>query len=163
MCLAMGGVLAVAGPAVAQTAPHPLWSSVPPPHCDGTDKAAAEHQKSEGIAHYRRAKAGQGDVATEFTTALASFDAACAAGDDTALELRGYALAGLERWVEALESLDAFLAAHPLLTLSDDIKGRVSAQLDELSTRTATLNVDTKPQHGVRVLVIHREMGATPI
>src|SRR5581483_757575 len=88
--------------------------------------------------------------------------AACAAGDDTALELRAYALAGLERYVEAAKSLDAFLAAPPIDTLPDDVKDRVEAQAPEILRHVASVSVTSKPD-GARVSINHRPIGTTPI
>jgi hypothetical protein len=71
--------------------------------------------------------------------ALAEFDRQCALGDDWALELRASVLFVLGRHVDAMESLDAFLTAHPLETLPSDVRGRVTANLPLLEERVATL------------------------
>jgi hypothetical protein len=96
------------------------------------------------------------------TSALAFFDAACAAGDDTVLELRAYALAGVARYVEAAETLDAFLSAHPLAGLPPDIQARVGAQEPEILARVASLSVDSDPP-GAQVSVNHRAIGTAPV
>lgn len=131
------------------------------PKCEGKDKPAAQHSRALGLQHYRASKrSGQGDP--EMTSALGFFDAACASGDDTALELRAYALAGLERFVEAAKSLDAFLVAHPLDTLPDDVKDRVEAQAPEILRHVASLSVTSTPD-GARVTLNHRALGTTPL
>jgi hypothetical protein len=96
------------------------------------------------------------------TTALGFFDAACAAGDDSALELRAYALAGMERFVEAAETLDAFLLAHPLATLPAATRTRVAAQQPAILARIASLTVETR-EPGARVSVNHQAVGTTPL
>jgi PEGA domain len=141
---------------------HAVWSSLPPPKCSGTNKQNADKEKADGITHYRRAKAGGADGTSEFNAALASFDASCASGDDMALEFRAYALAGLERWVEAAETLDAFLSLHPLDGLKEDVRARVSSQREEIVKRVASLSVDSKPAMA-KVVINHREMGMTPL
>ncbi len=95
-------------------------------------------------------------------TALGFFEAACAAGDDTALELRAYALAGVERFVEAAQTLDAFLSAHPLPTLSEETRARVAAQQPQILARVASLSVETASP-GAMVTVNHRPAGTTPL
>jgi hypothetical protein len=94
--------------------------------------------------------------------ALGFFEAACAAGDDGALELRAYALAGRERFVEAAQSLDAFLALHPLESLPPQTRARVAQQEPEIVARVASLTVDT-PSPGAKVTLNHQDAGATPV
>jgi hypothetical protein len=139
----------------------PAFADEPLPKCEGKDKSAAQHARSNGLQHYRASRrSGAGDP--EMTSALGFFDAACAAGDDTALELRAYALAGLDRYVEAAKSLDAFLASHPLDTLPDDVKARVEAQAPEILRHVASLTVTSKPD-GAKVTLNHRALGTTPL
>jgi len=95
-------------------------------------------------------------------TALGFFDAACAAGDDTSLELRAYALAGMDRFVEAAETLDAFLAAHPAATLPAATRARLGAQQPAIVARVASLTIQT-PQPGAKVNVNHQPAGTTPV
>jgi hypothetical protein len=133
----------------------------PVPKCEGNDRAAAQRSRALGLQHYRASKrSGAGDP--EMTTALGFFDAACAAGDTSALELRAYALAGLDRYVEAAKSLDAFLAIHDMDSLPDDVKQRVEAQTPEILNHVASLTVITKPE-GAAIAINHRPAGIAPV
>jgi hypothetical protein len=136
-------------------------AGAPVPACHGRDARAAATARAEGLKHYRVSKR-EGASDAEMIAALGFFDASCAAGDDTVLELRAYALAGLERYVEAAETLDAFLAAHPLATLPPETRARVAAQRPEMLARVATLSIDSTPQ-GAEVTVNHRPVGTTPL
>ena len=103
----------------------PAWADVPVPACKGHSPKDAATAKAEGIEHYRASKREGRDDA-EMAAALSFFEAACAAGDDSALELRAYALAGIAaRFVEAAQTLDAFLEAHPLECSSRDTRAAV--------------------------------------
>jgi hypothetical protein len=142
-------------------APSIALADAPIPACSGTQPAAAAKARAEGLRHYRKSKR-QGQTDAEMATALSFFDAACAAGDETALELRAYALAGVERFVEAAQTLDAFLAAHPLSSLSEETRARVAAQQPQILVRVASLSVVT-PSPGAAVLINHRSVGKTPL
>lgn len=74
--------------------------------------------------------------------ALEAFEAQCLAGDINALEMRAYALAGLGRYVDAAESLDAFLEARPLHTLDEGTRERVATQFAVIQTRISTLSLE---------------------
>ncbi len=137
------------------------WADAPVPACKGHDPAAAATSKAEGVKHYRASKREGRDDA-EMATALGFFEAACAAGDDTALELRAYALAAVERFVEAAQTLDVFLAAHPIDGLPAATRDRVQAQQPEILARVASLTVET-PAPGAHVAVNHQPAGVTPL
>ena len=139
----------------------PALADAPVPSCVGHKPAAAATARAEGLRHYRLSKR-EGPTDAEMATALGFFEAACAAGDDTVLELRAYALAGVERFVEAAETLDAFLAAHPLETLSEETRTRVASQKPQILARVASLSVET-PSPGATVTVNHRVVGTTPL
>ena len=136
-------------------------ADVPVPSCTGHNSAAAATARAEGLRHYRASKR-EGPSDAEMATALGFFEAACAAGDDSALELRAYALAGVERFVEAAQTLDVFLAAHPADTLPEGTKARVAQQQPEILARVASLSVDT-PTPGAKVVVNHQPAGVTPL
>jgi hypothetical protein len=119
--------------------PCPARADVPV--CDGSDPAEARGELDEGKKHYRHALAQANVDASEMAIALSSFDAACKAGDAMALEPRAYALSALERYVDAAESLDAFLKAHPLESLPKDVRDRVSSQRPAIMAKVATLRV----------------------
>ncbi|MBX7195379.1 MAG: PEGA domain-containing protein [Sandaracinaceae bacterium] len=96
-----------------------------------------------------------------FAEALASYDRACAAGADLALERRALALARLGRALDAVRSLDAFLAAHPLDTLPEADRARIESNRRSLERQVVTLAVASQPE--ATVLVNGREIGQTPI
>jgi hypothetical protein len=139
----------------------PALAQPPVPSCKGHNPTAAATAKAEGIKHYRASKREGRDDA-EMAAALGFFEAACAAGDDTALELRAYALAGVERFVEAAQTLDVFLDGHPLEVLPAATKARVAAQQPEILARVATLSIET-PTQGAKVSVNHQVVGTTPL
>jgi hypothetical protein len=139
----------------------PALADAPVPTCSGHKPAAAATARAEGLRHYRLSKR-EGPTDAEMATALGFFEAACAAGDDTALELRAYALAGVERFVEAAQTLDAFLATHPVESLSEDTRARVAAQQPEILSRVASLTVETASP-GASVTINHRVVGTTPL
>jgi hypothetical protein len=146
---------------IAMALSSPASADTPVPTCKGHNPAAAASARAEGLRHYRASKReGPGDA--EMATALGFFEAACAAGDDTALELRAYALAGVERFVEAAQTLDVFLATHPVDTLPPATQARVAQQQPEILARIASLAVQT-PDPGARVNVNHQPAGVTPI
>jgi len=131
------------------------------PACRGHNPAAAAAARTEGLKHYRASKR-EGHDDAEMTAALGFFDAACAAGDDKALELRAYALAGVERFIEAAETLDAFLAAHPLESLPADTRARLASQQPAILSRVASLTVETDAP-GAKVTINHEAAGVTPL
>jgi hypothetical protein len=131
------------------------------PRCDGHDLEASRRAHADGLAHYRRAT-GRDIDAREMELALAAFDVQCAAGDETALELRAYALAGLRRFVDAAESLDAYLVAHPLTTLTPEAGARVAEQRAQILAQVATLSVACSVD-GATVTLDGRAVGVTPI
>lgn len=143
--------------AAAQIAP-------PAPTCAAQkNTTAADAAKRDGLKYYRKSKAGNEPAGgPDMTAALSFFEAACANGDDTALELRAYALASLERHVDAAVSLDAFIAAHPLETLPPDVKSRVAAAQEDLDKHVATLRVESMPS-ALSVAINHRAIGKTPL
>lgn len=155
-------VLLLTAPALAQQrASAPTWSSAVPPACAGPNGQAAARFTKEGLDHYRRGKSGNNT--TEFTAALASFDAACAEGNGLALEYRAYALAALHRWLEAAETLDTFLATHPLDGLSDDVRSRVMPQQEEILHQVASLTIELKGSDSARISIDHRDFGDAPL
>jgi hypothetical protein len=93
--------------------------------------------------------------------ALEAFESQCAAGDINALEMRAYALAGLGRYVEAAESLDAFLEARPLHTLDQGTRDRVATQFAVIQTRIATLSLEGNIANA-NVMVNGRGYGSLP-
>lgn len=131
------------------------------PQCTGNDLQRATSARADGLTHYRASKhLGAGDE--DMAAALESFNQACAAGDDTALELRAYALAGLYKYVDAAQSLDAYLVAHPLESLDADARARVTSQQTEILSHVATLDIDSTPS-GAQVSVDHFFLGKTPL
>jgi hypothetical protein len=131
------------------------------PQCNGSDVDRAATARAAGLTRYRASQhTGAGDA--DMAAALDSFNEACAAGDDTALELRAYALAGLLKYVDAAQSLDAFLVAHPLGTLAPDVRDRVTSQQKEILSHVASLDVDSTPA-GVQVSIDHFFVGKTPL
>jgi hypothetical protein len=134
---------------------------VPVPSCKGHNPAAAATAKAEGLKHYRASK-HEGPADAEMASALGFFEAACAAGDDSALELRAYALAGVERFVEAAQTLDAFLAIHPLDSLPPATRARLAQQQPEILGRVVSLTIET-PAPGAHVTLNHQSAGVTPL
>jgi hypothetical protein len=94
------------------------------------------------LRRYRTAIARDPVNRVEMAAALEAFEAQCLAGDINALEMRAYALAGLGRYVDAAESLDAFLEARPLHTLDEGTRERVATQFAVIQTRIATLSLE---------------------
>jgi hypothetical protein len=131
------------------------------PSCRGHNPKAAAAARAEGLRHYRASKR-EGHDDAEMTSALGFFDAACAAGDDGALELRAYALAGVERFVEAAQTLDAFLVGHPLDTLPAETRARIAAQQPAILSRVASLSIETDIP-GANVSINHQPAGVTPL
>lgn len=145
----------------AWTWTSPALADTQVPTCKGHNPQVAATAKAEGLRHYRASKReGPGDP--EMATALGFLDAACAAGDDTALELRAYTLAAVERFVEAAQTLDAFLAAHPVDTLPLATRERIAAQQPAILTRVASLSVES-PAAGARVSINHQPVGPAPL
>jgi len=147
--------------AVSLLAVTRAFADTPVPACRGHNPAGAASARAEGLKHYRLSRR-EGPSDAEMATALGFFEASCAAGDDGALELRAYALAGVERFVEAAQSLDAFLVLHPLDTLAPDVRARVAGQQPQILARVATLTVRAA-SGGARVLVNHQPVGTTPL
>jgi hypothetical protein len=139
----------------------PARADAPIPACRGHNPAAAASARAEGLRHYRASKRDGRDDA-EMATALGFFDAACAAGDDGALELRAYALAGVERFVEAAQTLDAFLVLHPLVTLPSATRARLAAQQPAILSRVASLSIETDVP-GAKVTINNQPAGTTPL
>jgi hypothetical protein len=150
VCLVLGTLLA-----------HEARADAPIPACRGRNPAAAARSHAEGLKHYRASKREGRDDA-EMTAALGFFDAACAAGDESALELRAYALAGVERFVEAAQTLDVYLASHPLETLPPETQARIAAQRPLILARVASLTVLTD-RPGAKVSIDHQAAGVTPL
>jgi len=138
--------------------------AAPVPNCSAQkNPSAAEAAKRDGLKYYRKSKANnEPPGGPDMSAALSFFEAACANGDDTALELRAYALSSLERFVDAAVTLDAFLAAHPLTSLAPDIQARVTAAQGELDKHVATLSVESVPP-ALAVSINHRAVGKTPL
>jgi hypothetical protein len=131
------------------------------PQCTGNDSVRAASARADGLTHYRASKhLGAGDA--DMAAALDSFNQACAAGDDTALELRAYALAGLYKYVDAAQSLDAYLVAHPLDSLDADTRARVTSQQAEILSHVATLDVASTPP-GAEISIDHFSLGKAPL
>ncbi len=80
-----------------------------------------------------------------WSEALEAYDRACTAGADEALERRAIPLFRLERALEAAESLDAFLAAHPMSSLEPAVRRRITANLRAIERAVATVVVTTSP------------------
>lgn len=147
-------VASVALPAAAQT-----------PLCNGTDATGASRALEAGdraadraAAALRRRRADEAERG--WTEALAAYDRACAAGADEALERRAIPLFRLGRAVEAAESLDAFLASHPLEGLEPDLARRVAANLRAIERSVATLVVEAQPENAeVRIDGVPRGTG----
>ncbi|MFO0558458.1 MAG: hypothetical protein U0269_10615 [Polyangiales bacterium] len=112
------------------------------PRCSGSDAATQARSRTEGLRRYRTAIARDPVNRVEMAAALEAFEAQCLAGDINALEMRAYALAGLGRYVDAAESLDAFLEARPLHTLDEGTRERVATQFAVIQTRIATLSLE---------------------
>ncbi len=133
----------------------------PVPICGGGDARAAAAARAEGIKHYRLSRR-EGAKDPELLVALEHFDVACSAGDESVLELRAYALAALERFVEAARSLDAFLDAHALETLTPDVQERVRREQSAILARVSSLTVEVGAP-GAVVTVDQRPVGKAPI
>jgi PEGA domain-containing protein len=131
------------------------------PTCDGSDAAEARGELDEGKKHYRHALAQANVDTAEMTIALSSFDAACKAGDAMALEPRAYALSALQRYIDAAESLDAFLKAHPLESLPNDVRARVTSQRPAIMAKVATLRVVSDAPKA-QVALDGKTVGAVP-
>ncbi len=111
------------------------------PVCKGNEPGVARRQVEDGKQHYRHALSQTTVDADEMSTALAEFDSACAAGDGSVLELRAYALFALKRYVDAAESLDAFLKTSPLASLPKNVHDRVLSQRPSILANVAMLRV----------------------
>jgi hypothetical protein len=131
------------------------------PRCSGTDTATQARSRAEGLRRYRTAIARDPVNRVEMAAALEAFEAQCLAGDINALEMRAYALAGLGRYVDAAESLDAFLEARPLHTLDEATRERVATQFAVIQTRIATLSLEGTVADS-SVMVNGRGYGALP-
>jgi hypothetical protein len=121
------------------------------PTCGGTDTTLAASALEDGdraadraAAALRRRHASEAERA--WTEALAAYDRACAAGADEALERRAIPLFRLGRAVDAAESVDAFLAAHPLAELEAGLARRVTANLRAIERAVATVVVRARPE-----------------
>ncbi len=132
------------------------------PVCGGSDPALARRQVEDGMRHYRHALSLSSLDADEMRAALSEFDAACAAGDSMVLEPRAYALFALKRNADAAESLDAFLAAHPLDALPKNIHDRVVSQQTAILATVGTLRV-TSPTPNAKVIVAGRAPVSAPV
>jgi hypothetical protein len=139
----------------------PRLAAADVPVCNGDVTPHAHAALEQGKAHYRRGRASASSEADEMRAAVASFDAACAGGDANALEFRAYALFALGRYVDAAESLDAFLADHALGSLPRDVQLRVSAQQPAIVAKVAMLNVSSDAATA-QVVVAGRNLGAAP-
>jgi hypothetical protein len=133
------------------------------PVCGVTATPAASAALATGDRLVRRdfrisGRTGAHDPAL-LEAALASYDDACVAGEVTALERRATVLARLERPLEAIRSLDAFLARRPLATLDPRLRERVAANLTRLEERVATLDLTLTPEDAVVSVDGHVEVG----
>lgn len=137
-----------------------------PTSCRGVDPVAASSSIEAGDAAIARATslASRGRAAAArraFEEALASYETACAAGAELALERRAIPLARLGRPLDAIVSLDAFLAAHPLESLPADDRARIESNHRSLERQVATLSITARPE--ATVWLAGRELGRTPI
>lgn len=97
--------------------------------------------------------------------ALVSYDEACAGGELVALERRATILARMERPLDAIRSLDAFLAQRPLDSLDARLRERVTVNLRALEARVATIDVTTRPAEATVTLdgeVVRRRARVSP-
>lgn len=149
------GALTLAASLVAQTAVAEV------PRCSGSDTATQARSRAEGLRRYRTAMGRDPVNRVEMAAALEAFESQCQAGDINALEMRAYALAALGRYVDAAESLDAFLEARPLHTLDEASRDRVATQFAVILTRISTLNLEGDVADS-NVVVNGRGYGALP-
>jgi hypothetical protein len=159
LCAATLGTMALAAPcrAVAQAGPA---------QCRGVDPGAAASAIAAGDEAVERAAslASRGRAAaarSAFEAALSSYDAACSAGADLALERRAIPLARLGRALDAIQSLDAFLAAHPLESLPPDDRARIESNRRSVERQVTTLSIAAQPP--ATASIDGREIGSTPI
>ncbi|MEO7111896.1 MAG: PEGA domain-containing protein [Polyangiaceae bacterium] len=144
-------------------APQSAFAQSPEvPECNGNDPAAATRLEREGRDHYRLAMRGSEINQSEMSAALKSFEGECGAGNSSALEFRAYALAGLQRYVEAANTLDAFTRAHPLASLPQNVQSRVIAQQAEIFGQVATLSVACSVS-GAQIKIDGKSAGTAPI
>lgn len=141
-------------------------SSAQVPSCHGTDPSRAASALEEGDAALGeavrlRSRHRDERAAQAFERALAAYDAACTAGTDVALERRAIPLVRLGRPLEAIESLDAFIALHPLEGLSEADRARVESNLQVVEREVATLIVIAEPE--ADVLLDGAAVGRTPL
>lgn len=141
-------------------------SSAQVPRCHGTDPSRAASALEEGDAALGeavrlRSRHRDERAAQAFERALAAYDAACTAGTDVALERRAIPLVRLGRSLEAIESLDAFIALHPLDGLSEADRARVESNLQVVEREVATLIVIAEPE--ADVLLDGASVGRTPL
>lgn len=149
------GALALAASLAARTAVAEV------PRCSGSDTATQARSRAEGLRRYRTAMGRDPVNRVEMAAALEAFESQCQAGDINALEMRAYALAALGRYVDAAESLDAFLEARPLHTLDEASRDRVATQFAVILTRISTLNLEGDVADS-NVVVNGRGYGALP-
>jgi hypothetical protein len=77
--------------------------------------------------------------------ALMSYDEACAGGEVVALERRATILARMERPLDAIRSLDAFLAQRPIESLDARLRARVTVNRRAREARVAPLVLSLQP------------------
>ena len=91
--------------------------------------------------------------------ALSAYDDACLGGELSALERRATVLARLDLPLDAIRSLDAFLARRPLATLDTRLRERVAANLARLEARVASLDLTLSPEDASVTLDGRAEIG----
>jgi hypothetical protein len=144
----------------------PTYAEAQIPSCRGTDPERAARAISAGDEAVAAASALRGrhrdDAArAAFERALASYDEACAAGTDLALERRAIPLSRLGRPLEAIESVDAFVRAHPLESLSEEDRARVESNVHAMERDVASLTVSSVPN--AEVFVGGTSVGSSPL
>ena len=137
----------------------------PVPRCGGSDPEAAARALAEGDAAVDRAvrlvqRRRDAEARAAYEAAVQAYDQSCAAGADRALERRAIPLSRLGRPLDAIRSLDAFVAAHPLSSLPEEDRRRLESNLHALERDVGSLAVDSTPPGRVRV--DGAEQGSTP-
>ncbi|MBX7192751.1 MAG: hypothetical protein K1X94_11865 [Sandaracinaceae bacterium] len=127
------------------------------PSCDGQDTGEAEVALAEGDRAVERAalamRRHRSEEATAaWTEALEAYDLACAAGAGVALERRAIPLFRLGHADQAAESLDHYLAVHPLDSLDRALARRIQANQRAILRRVATLVITPMPAHAAIIV-----------
>jgi hypothetical protein len=135
------------------------------PRCTGSDRATATRALTTGDEAIERAvrlvqRERHDEARAAYAAALEAYETMCRAGDDLALERRAIALSRLGRPLDAIESLDRYLDAHPLDAMAAADRVRVESNLRALERDVASLLLTSAPP--ARVTVEGAPSGTTP-